>query len=330
MQRRRPPRTHLHKEMLAARRDPQKSQRSEVEHALRILQEGKGEEVERLLLRQNEEPVPEDWQQKYKREGRLYWDQFYIEKTTNFFKDRHYLREELAEIMPPEVLVDPKAWVRPLDEQEAQSPRSALSRAQLVLLELGCAVGNGVLPLLRAVPALFAFACDLSPVAVELLRQKTEYRCGRCVAFASDISCGQAQQPTDVHEAVESQVPANAVDVATLIFVVSAIDPEMHAAVFQRVLSRLKPGGTLFFRDYGRGDLAQIRFASGHWMGGDTYVRGDGTLAHFFTVEGLRHCCEGVGFETLACEYKTAEIVNRARGMHMPRVWVQGKFRRPL
>eukprot|EP00434_Breviolum_minutum_P000743 symbB.v1.2.000656.t1/scaffold28.1/size414311/10 len=51
-------------------------------------------------------------------------------------------------------------------------------------------------------------------------------------------------------------------------------------------------------RDYGRGDLAQLRFRAGHWMGGDKYVRGDGTLAVFLTEQGLRETFEAAGFET--------------------------------
>lgn len=50
-------------------------------------------------------------------------------------------------------------------------------------------------------------------------------------------------------------------------------------------------------RDYGRGDLAQLRFGQGHWMGGDCYVRGDGTLAVFLTDTGLREIFEAAGFE---------------------------------
>jgi len=197
-----------------------------------------------------------------------------------------------------------------------------------VLLEVGCAVGNGVIPLLRANKGLYAFACDLSPVAVRLLQQKEEYSCGRCLAFSSDITQGAETQPTAEHEAIESVVPAASVDFTTLLFVLSAIDPCLHRAAIARLCRSLRPGGLALFRDYGRGDLAQLRFAKGHWLGGDLYVRGDGTLAYFFTVEGLRDAFEAEGFETIACEYKHNEIVNRATGVCMRRVWVQGKFRR--
>ena len=256
---------------------------------------------------------------------------FYRERTVNFFKDRHYLREEFGELMPAEVLADPKRWV---DELESGLPEvldlsKALER-KTVLLELGCAVGNGLIPMLRANPDLFGVGCDLSAEAVNLLRSKDEYRCGRCFAFPSDITKGRHQQPTAEHRALEEQLPANSVDFATLLFVLSAIDPSQYAQTLQRIYGVLKPGGMVLVRDYGRGDLAQLRFGTGHWMGGDRYVRGDGTLAVFLTDSGLREMFQAAGYVTLSCEYKRTEVTNRGTGVVMPRVWVQGRFQRPV
>merc|ERR1719265_1134977 len=114
---------------------------------------------------------------------------------------------------------------------------------RMVLLEVGCAVGNGVLPLLRANTELFAFACDLSPVAIELLQGKEEYRCGRCIAFACDVTRGISDQPSAEHEPMELRVPSESVDFATILFVLSAISPERHAGVLERLYGRLRPGG---------------------------------------------------------------------------------------
>jgi len=286
------------------------------------------------LARSGEEPVPEEWQERYKQGARTYWDHFYAERTVNFFKDRHYLREEFAELMPPEVLEDPRRWVECLAVEEAQDPPSSLPsllaamEGRLVVLEVGCAVGNGILPLLRANPRLFGLACDLSPVAVRFLQEKDEYRCGRCLAFPCDITRAEGEQPTPEHKALEGAVPAGTVDFTTLLFVLSAIDPAIHRQVIARLRRCLRPGGLALVRDYGRGDLAQLRFAPGHWLGGDLYVRGDGTLALFLTTEGLRANFEAEGFETVDCSYRQTEVVNRGTGVRMPRVWVQAKFRR--
>eukprot|EP00435_Cladocopium_sp_Y103_P030861 s3652_g7.t1 len=220
----RAPRTHLHAEMVKKRRDPTKSPKVELEEALRALQAGDQEAVERLMRREHETPVPEDWQRRYCDGARAYWDQFYRERTVNFFKDRHYLREEFGELMPADVLADPKRWVDELPTVATglkELPMEVVE-TKTVLLELGCAVGNGLIPMLRANPDLFGIGCDLSAEAVRLLCSKEEYRCGRCLAFPSDITKGCGEQPTSEHRALEEQLPADCVDFATLLFVLSA------------------------------------------------------------------------------------------------------------
>ena len=49
----------------------------------------------------------------------------------------------------------------------------------------------------------------------------------------------------------------------------------------------------MLFRDYGRGDLAQVRFKKGRWMGDNFYVRGDGTRVYFFEREELERIWGG-------------------------------------
>jgi methyltransferase-like protein 6 len=70
----------------------------------------------------------------------------------HFYKDRHYLHVIFPELSPP-----------------ALSPFPS-SLPQLTLLEVGCGVGNAVLPLLDIHPTLCVYAVDIARSAIDILR----------------------------------------------------------------------------------------------------------------------------------------------------------------
>lgn len=118
------------------------------------------------------------------------------------------------------------------------------------------------------------------------LQTNPEYDPGRCFAFVHDLSDVGANYP----------IPDGTLDVIVLIFVLSALHPNKYVsfsvflllfflksvcvieystvclnvspclrmqASISRLARLLKPGGVMLLRDYGRYDMAQLRFKKG-------------------------------------------------------------------
>lgn len=110
----------------------------------------------------------------------------------------------------------------------------------------------------------------------------------------------------------------------------SSIHPDRMQGVLNRLSKLLKPGGMLLFRDYGRHDETQLRFKRGHCLSENFYVRGDGTRVYFFTKGEVHNmfCKAGLDEKQNLVDHRLQ--VNRKRQVKMHRVWVQGKFQKPL
>ncbi|XP_053373705.1 tRNA N(3)-methylcytidine methyltransferase METTL2-like isoform X2 [Mercenaria mercenaria] len=147
--------------------------------------------------------------------------------------------------------------------------------AKYRMFEVGCGVGNTVFPILQANndPDLMVYCCDYSSTAIDLVKENKDYDGRRCHAFVCDISDPEATVP----------FPDRSLDIIIMIFILSANNPDKFQAIVNRLASFLRPGGMILFRDYGRYDLAQLRFKKGRCLAENFYARGDGTRVYFFT-----------------------------------------------
>ncbi|KAI8370458.1 S-adenosyl-L-methionine-dependent methyltransferase [Radiomyces spectabilis] len=247
------------------------------------------------LLENDKKVVPPFWVSKYKKEAARNWDLFYKRNTTKFFKDRHWTEREFEELA---------------DRSKKQT-----------CLEIGCGVGNFLFPILAENSNIFIYACDFSKRAVDMVKSNEQYDESRCKAFVCDITA----------DALTDNIPPETVDLVSAIFVFSAIPPEKLGLAIRNVYNILKPGGCILFRDYGLYDEAQLKFsaASDKKLDENLYVRQDGTMSYFFSVEDLQQRFEAEGFQTLKNEYIYRETTNRRLELNVDRIFVQAKFQKP-
>ena len=218
-----------------------------------------------------------------------FWDNFYSNNTNRFFKDRHWLSLEFPELF------------------EAK-----------VVMEIGCGAGNTVFPFIQKAKDVFVYACDYSAEAIDVVKLNPLYDTEKCEAFVFDIT----------NPILPPSIPLGTIDVCVCIFVLSAINPRDWEIASNNIFKILKPGGLLLVRDYGRYDLAQVRFKSNRYLDENFYCRGDGTRVYFFTNEEFGSIFSQ--FEIVQNAADRRLIVNRHKKLKMYRCWLQGKFRKPL
>ncbi|CUS13165.1 unnamed protein product, partial [Tuber aestivum] len=252
---------------------------------------------------QRSRPVDPFNKERFNSDPAKWWDDFYKNNTTNFFKDRRWLHQEFP-------------LLETLTSQGA-------GRANIV--ELGCGAGNTLFPVLRLNrnEELCIHGCDFSRKAVELVCAQEEFRkevkSGRVRASVYDLS-----QRDTLPEGVEE----GSVDAVIMVFVFSALSPEQWADALANVRKMLKKGGKALFRDYGRGDLAQVRFKAGRYLEENFYVRGDGTRVYFFDEDELSTFPKGDfgGFRINDMGVDRRMLVNRKTQVKMYRCWMQAVF----
>ncbi|XP_022919642.1 tRNA N(3)-cytidine methyltransferase METTL6 [Onthophagus taurus] len=251
------------------------------------------DEEKDLIVAQNSRLVPQFKANQLEEHAQKHWDLFYKRNENRFFKDRHWTTREFQDL---------------LNEKYQCEKR--------VLFEIGCGTGNFIFPLIEAGLNFEIIACDLSKRAVEIVRRNKLYNKTFNV-FVGDITVDNFDE-----------VKSNSVDIATLIFVLSAIHPDKFIKTLKNIFDKLKPGGVLLFRDYGLYDMAQLRFKAGHKISENLYMRQDGTRCYYFSLDFIKNVMEKVGFEIISNVYVHRRTINKKEGVDVPRIFVQGKFQK--
>ncbi|XP_022666299.1 methyltransferase-like protein 6 [Varroa jacobsoni] len=280
---------------------------SPIGHRVRTLT---AEEVRKL--NEDKEMVNEFKQMKFEQDAKKHWDQFYLRNEARFFKDRHWTIREFQELLNTSTMPG---------EKNVNADLSAIGATyRPVLLEVGCGVGNMVLPLLEEDTRFQVLACDFSPRAVALLSTNPIFIAKGGRAFVCDLTTSTLLE----------EVRPDSVDVVTLIFMLSAVHPNKMPIVLDNLFKVLQPGGVVLFRDYGLYDQAQLRFKKGHKLQENFYVRQDGTRVYYFSEEAVRTLFENSGFLARENSYICRRTINRKEGIDVPRVFVQSKFVKPF
>ena len=294
---------------------------------------------EEQFSKQRADPVSEFDRKRFNSNPEKWWNTFYKNNKTNFFKNRKWLAQEFPILS---------------DIGRADAPAATV-------LEVGAGAGNSAFPILQNSqnPNLKIHACDFSKKAVELIRDHELYDTSKIQADVWDV----AASPDSENGGLPPGLGEGSVDVVLMIFIFSALNPRQWDQAVRNIWRVLKPGGQVLFRDYGRGDLAQVRFKKGRWMEENFYVRGDGTRVYFFEQDELEEIWGGKKRETESeadgedaelvaktadLEVKDAEpqsprpafdvahfgvdrrmLVNRLRRLKMYRCWMQAVFKKP-
>lgn len=240
------------------------------------------------------------------------WNEFYAKHEDKFFRDRKWIFSEFPELLD-----------RISDKDNCKSQKTHELKCNI--FEVGCGVGNAVVHILNQneLPILHIYCCDLSENAIKTLSQREFYQqhSNQVVPFQADIC-------RDFESKVRTRIELGSIDFIMLIFTLSALKPESMKQTIRNLVSLLKPDGMIFFRDYARYDLTQLRFKSDALLRDNYYMRSDGTTSYFFTLESVRDIFVGHDDTLVEVELKQDNrlLVNRRSGVKMQRCWIQAKF----
>ncbi|XP_015756492.1 PREDICTED: methyltransferase-like protein 2 [Acropora digitifera] len=311
------------------------------------------------IMENSEVILEENEQVLYEEKASNFWDEFYMQHQNRFFKDRHWLFTEFPELSGPEITYshyDQKInskTTKPGTCSGADTKLSTCLRNSSIVSktdvgQLHSEKSQNISNLSNVMDAsgenslLHAKDIDRKLSQLELFDQAFPgYQKSKRIL---EVGCGVGNTVFPILESKEyfAGVKLNFLYPQLLLsdFLGFVIFYRMQD-VINRLSQLLKPGGLILFRDYGRYDMAQLRFKKGKCLAENFYVRGDGTRVYFFTPVYFITSSIVNRIDELSRIFQTAGLleeqnyvdrrlqVNRGRQLKMYRIWVQCKYRKP-
>jgi methyltransferase-like protein 6 len=261
------------------------------------------------------------------------WSAFHFRNRGHFFHPRRYLCAAFPALACPDTSALASLLAR---AGAAPLPAAAATARPLVILETGAGDGSNVAALRAANPLARLLVTDFTAASLKFIADALAHDAapGAPELYLLDISQaddgGGAAAPAAAAERAGADwaaLPAalsGGVDAALCTFTLSAVPPPLHARALRNICRTLRPGGALCFRDYAEFDAAQLRARPENVVagGGGLHVRGDGTLAFYFSEAGVAALLAGAGLQVLELRTCTVRQRNRAKGTEMLRLYV--------
>lgn len=301
-----------------------------------------GQDPDRIeeILQQNRRLATSFMLNKCEKEAARNWDIFYKNHQDKFFKNKNWTEREFKELNSEERIAT--EIKKESSASKAEDASASLNDPMIggemikgnntVLLEVGCGTGAMIYPILARNEATKAHCCDFSNRAVEILKLNPMYSEERINAFVFDL----VMEGEALFNRIKAH-PFGQPTIASLIFVLSAIPPKHHRDVLSNLINCLPIGGTLLFRDFAHGDLAQLRFhqkASAAWCepallseSHDFYRRGDNTFTYFFNEEEMKQHAIALQLQG-EVEVKQIHNENRRTGVQLHRRFIQARWKK--
>ncbi|CAA9991275.1 methyltransferase, putative [Plasmodium knowlesi strain H] len=127
---------------------------------------------EKKIIESNRRVLRECQKEKLINETKKNWDKFYHHYKTNFFKDRKWIRIEFDHIFRGETSINEEQTGDAIQDGGEGATQVGSSKEKKLVLEIGCGVGNTLIPLLMQYEHLNCIGIDFSKNAINLLNEK--------------------------------------------------------------------------------------------------------------------------------------------------------------